>query len=880
MVDGPFAQIFSVDSVYRLRGLLSALIVLVPERTGRELGEFMPKLQASPGFAEAFLEALPWREEKYILPQAVAFVEELLARGHSSSARRADADAVMDRVLLLAAQPDHPLNARWLHSRLLPLAMPDRDLSWSTYLHRSRAAQSWQTPGIIERLLDWGWPENADDADPCAGFEDEVATLAAITLAWCLTTSNRYIRDRATKALVCVLRNRLQLVPLLLADFESVDDLYVIERLLCAVYGTVMRSESREQVGAVALAVYRHVFENGRPPAHVLLRDYAREIVEYAIHIGCSLDVDISRIRPPYQSDPIPSGIPTWEELKTRYDAAEFSGLLFSLAPNWGDFARYVLGTDSHGHGLHTWTDQPDPFEEYRRLDTERLTLPEPLATRWYQAHHGDTLSRLADTYHLQQDTDLEKSHLVSKDGEDGACEPQELASLFKQHAEQIAAFRASLSLEESEVIERYEAITEARSAAYEAACETQQSQGMESDFACRWIIMRVMEMGWTPDRFAAFDREMNWRDTRAAQKAERIGKKYQWLAYHELAARVFDHRPLHHDSMSGSEWYEGPWQMHLRDIDPSFLIKRVPDQIEKRCWWNPLDDPLLQGDRLTDHAWLTDHNSIPDFIPLLSLKRPSDSSLWYPLETFGEWIAGEQEEDKNGRTYQRRLTFSLGAWLLPRATMNSFVDSISLLEWTGMDVTSIDYYEPFLGEFAWAPSFGRYSADARAELNDPTDPNNNQIRHFDGVPFAAARTVMRYLHEGRSFDCSLTEACSGSTPSTWLAQRMQLSWGRRMFTFIDPNNEILAYDPSYETPGPRAFVFKQEALQKFLNASGLALVWLLIGEKLLIGDEANRDKEHPRVSVFRHIFSLSRDHTPELASRTLGYLGQRPTTY
>ena len=58
---------------------------------------------------------------------------------------------------------------------------------------------------------------------------------------------------------------------------------------------------------------------------------------------------------------------------------------------------------------------------------------------------------------------------------------------------------------------------------------------------AQRWILHRVFELGWTVERFGHFDRYIDYRDGRAAHKPERIGKKYQWLAYHEFLARVAD---------------------------------------------------------------------------------------------------------------------------------------------------------------------------------------------------------------------------------------------------------------------------------------------------------------------------------------------------
>src|SRR5205085_9230535 len=52
---------------------------------------------------------------------------------------------------------------------------------------------------------------------------------------------------------------------------------------------------------------------------------------------------------------------------------------------------------------------------------------------------------------------------------------------------------------------------------------------------ARRWVFLRTMQWGWDPERFGEFDRQMTWADSRQAYKAERVGKKYQWLAFHEL---------------------------------------------------------------------------------------------------------------------------------------------------------------------------------------------------------------------------------------------------------------------------------------------------------------------------------------------------------
>lgn len=60
---------------------------------------------------------------------------------------------------------------------------------------------------------------------------------------------------------------------------------------------------------------------------------------------------------------------------------------------------------------------------------------------------------------------------------------------------------------------------------------------------AQRWILNRVFDLGWTPRLFGSFDRDVNQYAYRGreANKPERIGKKYQWIAYHEFLARVSD---------------------------------------------------------------------------------------------------------------------------------------------------------------------------------------------------------------------------------------------------------------------------------------------------------------------------------------------------
>ena len=168
-----------------------------------------------------------------------------------------------------------PYNADFLHRNLLSWSMPERDALWSTWLHHA-----WQEEGsAVRRLVDWAWQGGEK-----AHLDDEAVRLAGIALAWLLTTPNRYLRDAATKASVALFQERLSLLPDLLRRFKDVDDLYVSERLYAVAYGCVMRAAHDagrwDEIATVAQTVFDLVFADGDPPPHILLRDYARGVVE------------------------------------------------------------------------------------------------------------------------------------------------------------------------------------------------------------------------------------------------------------------------------------------------------------------------------------------------------------------------------------------------------------------------------------------------------------------------------------------------------------------------------------------------------------------------------------------------------------------------
>ena len=277
-----------VKGGYATQGILEALCFQLPERTGREVADLVPSLAQAEGFENAFTQSLVWRDMGTFSERTCELVRARL------EPTRRDRYPILDALLTLATTPGHPLNARFLDARLRQDEMAVRDTWWSVYLHHATSGG-----GPARRLRDW-----ALMVSPTMQLDGSLVDLCAMTLAWMLTTSNRSVRDWTAKALVNLLTGRFEAATRLVEGFADVNDPYLVERVYAVAYGVATRSHDPDEIKALAQCVYAKVFGSRTPLPNILLRDYARGVVERALFLGSSIDVDATRIRPPYDSAP------------------------------------------------------------------------------------------------------------------------------------------------------------------------------------------------------------------------------------------------------------------------------------------------------------------------------------------------------------------------------------------------------------------------------------------------------------------------------------------------------------------------------------------------------------------------------------------------
>lgn len=176
--------------------------------------------------------------------------------------------------------------------------------------------------------------------------EKQIELLLTL-FGWVLSSSNRWLRDYTSKAMIEILKEHLQLCETILSKFETINDPYIVQRLYGIVFGACCKRTDDGSIQDLAEYVYHTVFEREKVYPDILLRDYARLIIERFLYENPEYTgmIERKKIIPPYNSDPIPE-IEDQHYLEKNYNGAMFwlmHSMRFEGMGMYGDFGRYVF---------------------------------------------------------------------------------------------------------------------------------------------------------------------------------------------------------------------------------------------------------------------------------------------------------------------------------------------------------------------------------------------------------------------------------------------------------------------------------------------------------------------------------------------------------
>jgi hypothetical protein len=798
----PLHALLNSTNLWEKAGVLEALALLLPEKYSIEIVDVIVERESEIPWEvrQAFLESLLLREQSAFSDRT----RELLLEQH-------DSDDQWRKILLaVATEPDNKFNAFYLHDKLWPLSMPDRDAKWSAFL----ATEGLEDDGPTLALINWAIECGADNV-----IEEGRAELAGITLAWLFTASHRKLRDKATKALSSLLRQRLELADSLLRRFVHVNDPYVLERVLCSIYGATLHSADVVGIGRLAATIAELIFCRKKALPHFLIRDYASSIVAYAIHLDClPAKADRSNISPPWESD-----------LNLRYVAESeleayartshgMSGLkdqiTSSAGSEWtGDFAKYVIA----------------PSMRYWRATS--IAEPRALTCSQHCERWSLSLGRQRDSLLLNA---LDKIYSFCRPT--GKAEPNNWDDIISGKAKLILSTRTNEEETERKRIQaefdRLEAdlirhLSEQGRLIYELFVGpylNQLQHRMRDDLpadlsvvmAQRWVTVRAHELGWTEKLHGSFDAILGRRASRGIHSVERIGKKYQWIALHELLARMSDNLIYAHRYEVSGRPYEGAWQTSRRDIDPSLLIGRVETDFEKgSVWWSPVSTNIDKISVNEQSAWLRTEDDLLNSPTQLDVTDP-EGRQWLILHNFVNfstsissssnvdtwcriWCVAVRNEDLERTVRVLRKSFLIAPDALPRREIT----------------------ETFLGEYSW-----------HAALDDGDGWQEIENEPAVGSPQILATSVS-YRCESGGYDHSIDGTVNIEMPERWILKGLNLHLSdRKTIGFVDQQGILAAQDPSIMTAGPTAALIDKKKFVELLEREGLSPIWVIAGEK------------------------------------------------
>lgn len=794
------------NEFYFNQGIIEALSIQLPEKYGKEVYELFPKIKSNEYLVKAFIKSLVWRDVEAInFEKILPYINNEVIEYYNSS------NDFLEMLISITGVEKHPLNGDFLHEWLLEQTLPERDAFWTKILKHKYNENS-----NFKYLIDWAWSSSNK-----SHISDESIELLATTLCWFLTSSNRELRDCSTKALVNLLENRITVLIAILNKFGDVNDPYVCERIYAVALGCTLRTKEKDKLYYLADTVYGKVFiaENIYP--NILLRDYAREIIEYTSNFArLPTGIDILKTEPPYRSV-WPIKIPKKEELKSLYTRHDYPEIWSSVLGS-GDFARYIIGTNHSQREWSAYKIDETPIDR-KKLLNEFLVELSPRQLALYDSLYP----------YVPQDDTEEKDieFLLSWDSLTKRKSEEEI-NVSKQE------FKNSLS---QYLLVKYEVEIEPY---LDNNNKLKESEYFDLEIAQCFIFNRIIQLGWDPKLHGEFDNQIGTGRGQYDSFNERLGKKYQWIAYHEFMALLSDNFTRfkgYRDSKKINS-YSGPWDPFLRDIDPTILLRKTGRKqlSQKEAWWT--NKEAFNWNCSYDQ-WANDVTTIKNPSGLIEIIDNSGGE-WLVLEAHPSWKEPKLLGKERWEHPRKEVWCQIRSYLVKKNEFDNFKSWSSNQNFMGRWMPeSSDLYQIFDKEYYWSKPIKSFKKeyDGIKYWTELNDPENRQTR------FIVSVTSINYTwsHE---YDRSKVDNLQFLKPSLLISEKMKLISSNKAGHYEDENGNIICFAAEALYESEACLLIKKEPFLRMLQENDLEIAWTFLGEKGVIGGPMNSDYSFSRI--------------------------------
>mgnify|MGYP001396925691 CR=1 FL=1 len=802
---------------WQYHGIVEILAVLLPEQYDVELFELIEffydkndkrdkdwvKDDTYQSFTKLLLDSLKWRKLSSIKEKKIT--KWLVDNG------KLDYDEWLYTLTELTATSKHPFNSDRLHKILLKQSMPNRDSFWQGYLKYYNGYDDNDIAFPLRRLIDWAWSPNIS-----INTDTDTSRLVAQTLVWVLASTNIELRDQTTKALVNLLEQQPEVLITILKSFKEVDDLYILERLYAVAYGCILRTEEEKSIRIIAKYIYNTIFKDKIPPSHILLRDYARNAIEYAIFKKVELKVDEKLIRPPYNSEmPIlPQNEDEVEKYKLDYESPGFkesygfehNAIYNSVISGIADFGHYIVESAVRKFASISFKEEEIYDHFIKTLDKEKKDFIDLFFKS--KERKNNLLKRF--------DNIKKRGINLTSDQERYVKMFQGFESFFEKefnnyfNSEEVKFFNDN-------ILPIYE-------------------KKIKADKIAPWpirygIVKRVFELGYDRKLHGDYDNTVsNFYYSRHENKIERIGKKYQWIAFYEIMSSLTDNYKLNESWSSDDkyEFYKGAWQLNLRNVDPAYITKNSEESedytvktVNAKEWWA---DKEYQEWNYPDSEWVKTINDLPNPKEVIE-KKERNNTEWLYLEHFVKWNEPKKIGVDRYEGRRKEIWYLIQALLVKKSDKKKIISYLKQQNFWGrwLPENRDDYSSLMNREKFWSPAY--------------MDTYNENIKIWDTVRETNHKVIISTESANGGIENDKSNANKKyNIPCKFIFEGMKLRYSP-----TDGNLENERGETIVTNSKPHSVLIRKRDLMEFLESKNLTIIWTLLGEKFSFD---NHDRE------------------------------------
>lgn len=239
------------------------------------------------------------------------------------------------------------LSSVFLNEWLNNLTLTEKDFLWTIYIN-----ENYEEGCLIYNIINFGFKHNL------SRFKKEDLWNYLLLLGNLLSSTNRELRDKASKAITLIFISNCDLIIPCLQIFLNNVDPYIVSRIMGCCYGAVLNIDintfNKNILIDLANYIYKNVFQSEIVYQDILFRDYSFNTIDALQRKGIEIQFDINDCKPPYKSNDIPdiSEKTLIDLYNSQITKSGLRIIKFSMMPElsiegfcagYGDFGRYIF---------------------------------------------------------------------------------------------------------------------------------------------------------------------------------------------------------------------------------------------------------------------------------------------------------------------------------------------------------------------------------------------------------------------------------------------------------------------------------------------------------------------------------------------------------